>query len=189
MALRPHLVALLLALALAAPALAQQRSQQAQIDEELRRLQTVLNILNQELAAEYRHVDSLQQALQDNARLPLAGDAARSPDVVSFEDVAAQKRAALRREADLNARLDAVYARIRQLDAQKQPLLSRLSELIGSVGAAATAGEAGTAGAAAAPQAGIAAPAGEPAAAPVWTAPAAEPALPITPPRRPAPRY
>jgi predicted RNase H-like nuclease (RuvC/YqgF family) len=96
---------------------------------ELKRLQTILNTLNQELQAEYQHIRSLQEALRSNAQFPLLSQG-RSPDVVAYEEVAGQERTALRREAALNAQLDVVYARVKQIEADKQPILDRLRDLI-----------------------------------------------------------
>ncbi len=85
---------------------------------ELKRLQTILNTLNQELQAEYQHIRSLQEALRSNAQFPLLSQG-RSPDVVAYEEVAGQERTALRREAALNAQLDVVL-RSREADRSRQ---------------------------------------------------------------------
>lgn len=107
-------------------------------DAELKRLQTILTILNQELLAEYQHIQALQEARRSNAQVPLYLQG-RSPDLVSVDAAAADQRRAVQREEALNAQLDALYARIGQIEAEKQPILERLREIVRSAPAAAPA--------------------------------------------------
>lgn len=100
-------------------------------DAELKRLQTILAILNQELLAEYQQIQALQEARRSNAQVPLYLQG-RSPDRVSLDEAAADQRRAVEREAALNAQLDGIYARIKQLEAEKQPILERLREIVRS---------------------------------------------------------
>ena len=123
MTMRLILLMVLLTLAVQRPVLAEEP------EAELRRLQTILNTLNQELQAEYQHIRTLQDALRSNSVVPLLSQG-RSPDVVAYEEVAGQERTALSREAALNAQLDVVYSRVKQIEADKQPILDRLRELI-----------------------------------------------------------
>lgn len=118
------LVALMLALNLPS-ALAQSE------DAELKRLQTILAILNQELLAEYQQIQALQEARRSNAQVPLYMQG-RTPDRVSLDEAAADQRRAVEREAALNAQLDGIYGRIKQLEAEKLPILERLREIVRS---------------------------------------------------------
>lgn len=97
-------------------------------DAEVRRLQTFLGILNQELGTQYERIKALQDAIAHGA---LAGsNPAANPDIARYEDVADQKRRALAREGALRQQLDATLDRIRELEAEKAPLLERVKELI-----------------------------------------------------------
>jgi hypothetical protein len=103
-------------------------AQEEERDLELRRIQMMLATINLELRSDLDQVLLLQEAIKVNGQAPLEA-LGRSPDAVSFEDVAAAKRRALEREAAINARLDAILLRSAALDAKKQPLLDRIREL------------------------------------------------------------
>jgi hypothetical protein len=95
---------------------------------EMRRLQTALSVINAELKADLDQVLALHEALKANSRTPLNLQG-RSPDPLSYDDVAAAQRLAIQRDALLNGRLDAILARSAVLDAEKQPLLERVRSL------------------------------------------------------------
>ena len=95
---------------------------------EITRLQVLLSVINLELKSDLDQMLVLQEAIRANARMPLEAQG-RSPDAVSFDDVAAAQRRAIQRETAINARLDALLARSAALDAMKQPLLERIREL------------------------------------------------------------
>ena len=95
---------------------------------EMRRLQTVLTVINAELKADLDQVLVLQEALRANARGSLQAQG-RTPDAISFDEVAAEQRRAIQREQALNARLDAMLTRSITLDSKKQSILERLIEL------------------------------------------------------------
>lgn len=95
---------------------------------EMKRLQGLLSVINSELKSDLDQVIVLQEAIKANARMPLEAQG-RSPDVVSYGDVAEAQRRAIEREAAINARLDAILERSAALDAKKQPILERLLEL------------------------------------------------------------
>lgn len=109
---------------LSAPSLAQ--DQQSFV--ELKKLQASLLVINSELRSDLDQVLILQEAIRANARMPLEAQG-RSPDPVSYEDLASAQRRAIQRETALNARLDVLLARSAELDARKQPLLDRIREL------------------------------------------------------------
>ena len=95
---------------------------------EMRRLQSVLSVINAELKADLDQVLVLQEALKANARGSLQAQG-RTPDAISFDEVAAEQRRAIQRELALNTRLDAILARSTILDSKKQSILERLIEL------------------------------------------------------------
>ena len=95
---------------------------------EMKRLQTVLSVINAELKTDLDQILILQEALKANARGSLKAQG-RTPDAISFDEVAAEQRRAIQRELALNARLDAILARSTTLDSKKQSILERLLEL------------------------------------------------------------
>ncbi|MBI4997468.1 MAG: hypothetical protein HZC22_11340 [Rhodocyclales bacterium] len=95
---------------------------------EIKRLQTLLAVINAELKADLDQMLTLNEALKANAR-PSLEAGGQSPDVASVADVQAAQRRAIAREAAINARLDAILARSATLDASKQPLMERIREL------------------------------------------------------------
>ena len=103
-------------------------AQEPATSPEMRRLQSVLSVINAELKADLDQVLVLQEALKANARGSLKAQG-RTPDAISFDEVAAEQRRAIQREQALNARLDAMLARSITLDSKKQSILERLIEL------------------------------------------------------------
>jgi hypothetical protein len=104
------------------------RAQDEQSLVELKKLQASLLVINSELRSDLDQILILQEAIRANARMPLEAQG-RSPDPVSYEDMAAAQRRAIQRETAFNARLDVLLARSAELDARKQPLLDRIREL------------------------------------------------------------
>lgn len=109
---------------LAAPLQAQESDHLA----EIKRLQAVLTVINNELKADFDQIFMLQEAIKTNGRASLKVQG-KSPDPVSWEAAAAEQRRAIQREEALNARLEALLARSASLDARKQPILDRLQAL------------------------------------------------------------
>lgn len=95
---------------------------------EMKRLQTVLSVINAELKTDLDQILILQEALKANARGSLKAQG-HTPDAISFDEVAAEQRRAIQRELALNERLDAILVRSTSLDAKKQSILERLLEL------------------------------------------------------------
>jgi len=95
---------------------------------EIKRLQTLLSVINAELKADLDQILTLNEALKANARTSLEAGG-QSPEVASVADVQAAQRRAIAREAAINARLDAILARSAALDASKQPLMERIRDL------------------------------------------------------------
>jgi hypothetical protein len=104
------------------------RAQDQESFLELKKLQASLAVINSELRSDLDQILILQEAIRANARMPLEAQG-RSPDPVSYEDVAAAQRRAIQRETAINARLDVLLARSAELDARKQALLDRVREL------------------------------------------------------------
>lgn len=95
---------------------------------EISRIQALLAVLNAELKSDLDQILMLQEAIKANSRAPLELQG-RTPDAVSYEDMAAAQRRAIQREATINARVDAILARSAALDAQKQALMERIRDL------------------------------------------------------------
>ena len=121
--MRTILTALLLSLAAHAAAA-------DSFDTELKRLQTILSIMNQELQAEYQQMRSIQETLRSNVLTPPNLQAGYQGDVVRYDDFVAEQRNAARRDAALRSQLDVIHERVKQIEAEKQPILDRLKELV-----------------------------------------------------------
>jgi len=104
------------------------RAQELDSPSEINRIQALLTVLNAELKADLDQVLLLQEAIKANAKAPLEAQG-RSPDAVSYEEVAAAQRRAIQRESAITARLDAILVRSAALDETKQMLLERIREL------------------------------------------------------------
>jgi hypothetical protein len=103
-------------------------AQEADGGSEINRIQALLSVLNAELKSDLDQVLLLQEAIKANARAPLEVQG-RSPDALSYEELAAAQRRAIQREGAINARLDAILTRSATLDATKQVLVERIREL------------------------------------------------------------
>jgi hypothetical protein len=99
-------------------------------DAELKRLQTILSIMNQELQAEYQQLRSIQETLRSNILTPPNLQSGYQGEVVRYEDYVAEQRNAARRDAALRSQLDTIHERVKQIEAEKQPILDRLKELV-----------------------------------------------------------
>lgn len=96
--------------------------------QEIKRLQAIVTAINLELKSNFDQVMMLKEAVKLNSRASLESQG-RSPDLLSYDDVASAKRSAIQREASINTRLDAILIRSNELDMKKQVLLDRLMEL------------------------------------------------------------
>jgi hypothetical protein len=102
---------------------------------ELRRLQGVLNVINQEIQAAYQQYQVIAEARRNIYQLQILGDL-RTPDVQNFEAVQEQQREALRRDRELADQMSQILVRIRELEARKQPILERIYRLIEDISVA-----------------------------------------------------
>ena len=98
-------------------------------DVTMRRMQTVLSVLNQELTATYEQIKTLQTALSANDRSPLNVQG-QPPALTTAEEVAASKRKSIAREQELQSQMDAAFGRIKEIESQKQPILRRLQDYL-----------------------------------------------------------
>lgn len=98
-------------------------------DASMKRMQTVLGVLNQELTATYDQIKALQAVMSANDRSSLTVQG-RPPALTTEEEVAAGKRKSAAREQELQAQMDAAFKRIKEIEAQKQPILLRLQEYL-----------------------------------------------------------
>jgi len=98
-------------------------------DTELRRLQTLLGVINQEIQASYQQYrmasEARGQALQTQMK-----DYLISPDIQDFEEVQRQQREARRRDQEMTDQMDRILAQIRELDTQKKLILDRIYEIL-----------------------------------------------------------
>ena len=94
-------------------------------DLALKRIQTVLGVLNQELTATYEQIKTLRaaRAANDCSGLNVQG---RPPALTTEDEVAAAKAKAIAREQEIQTQLDAAFKHIKDIEAQKQPILQRL---------------------------------------------------------------
>jgi len=95
---------------------------------EIKRLQSMVTVINLELKSDLDQVMMLQQAAKINSSVPLQLQG-RSPDPLSYDDLQSSKRLAIQRETSINMRLDAILVRSHELDVKKQLLLDRMMEL------------------------------------------------------------
>ena len=100
-------------------------------DLALKRVQTVLGVLNQELAATYEQIKTLRAARAANDCSPLNGQG-RPPALTTEDEVAAAKSKAIAREQEIQTQMDAAFKHIKDIEAQKQPILQRLRSYLDS---------------------------------------------------------
>jgi len=98
-------------------------------DVSMKRMQTVLAVLNQELTATYDQIKALQAVMSANDRSS-PSVRGRPPALTTEEEVAAGKRKAAEREQEIQAQMDVAFKRIKEIEAQKQPILLRLQEYL-----------------------------------------------------------
>ncbi len=101
-------------------------AQSKNADEAMRRVQNALGVLNQELSATYDQIKTLQSTLEANRR-SVDSIHSRGPGL-TMEQVEAARRKASDREEELQSQIDLAFARIKDIELQKQPLLRRLQE-------------------------------------------------------------
>jgi hypothetical protein len=98
-------------------------------DVSLKRMQTGLSVLNQELTATYDQIKALQAARSANdcASLNVQG---HPPALTTEDEVAAARRKAIAREQEIQTQMDAAFSHIKDIEGQKQPILRRLRDYL-----------------------------------------------------------
>lgn len=102
-----------------------------QLDAQMRRVETALNRIAQEQQSVYQRFQMLQEMrraeLQQSAQQGESYTPPATPP--NYEDVVRERNAREQRLQQYNDEIDRLYARYRELDVQKQPLLDAMSEL------------------------------------------------------------
>ena len=102
----------------------------AETDTELKRLQSVLATLNQELEATYRQFQMVQEARRASVQQELYAAPRPGLDNRNYDDIIAAQSEARERERALSMQMDQLLAKAREIEAQKQPTLQRIFELL-----------------------------------------------------------
>lgn len=116
------LFTLLLAFAVHTPA--------AEIDNELKRLQSILTTLNQELEATYRQFQMVQEARRASAQQEISSGPRPGLDNRNYDDIIAAQTEARDRGKELSREMNQLLTKAKEIEAQKQPLLQRVYELV-----------------------------------------------------------
>jgi hypothetical protein len=98
------------------------------LDQQARRIEAALGRITQEQQALYQQFQMIQQLRTNEERqlLPIPTTVPPSPN---YEDITRDQYARAQRVRDLQSELDRLYARYRELEEQKRPLLEALSTL------------------------------------------------------------
>lgn len=97
-------------------------------ESELQRLNTLLNVLNQEQQALVQQLEITQDMRRSNTQMLCSGQLMQ-PGVMDYTDWVAAQRDSVRREDELRSKIDQLYARWSELETSKRPVLQRLYEL------------------------------------------------------------
>jgi flagellar biosynthesis/type III secretory pathway chaperone len=98
------------------------------LDQQARRIEAALTRITQEQQALYQQFQMIQQLRTNEERqlLPIPTTVPPSPN---YEDITRERYERAQRVRDLQAELDRLYGRYRELEEQKRPLLDALSAL------------------------------------------------------------
>jgi type II secretory pathway pseudopilin PulG len=106
---------------------------QTDADAELRRVQAALNVIQQTQQGVYQQFQMVQELRRSElARAdPFAPQAnvGIAPPPQDYNELQRQREARENRIKDLSAELDRLYARYRELEEEKRPLLERMGEI------------------------------------------------------------
>lgn len=102
---------------------------------EIRRLQGVLSVINQEIQAAYQQYQVIAEARRNIYQLQILGEL-RTPDIQNFEIAQEEQREILRRDREMADAMSQILVRIRELEARKQPILQRIYQLIEEISVA-----------------------------------------------------
>lgn len=102
-------------------------------DDQLRRLEGAISRLQQEQQSAYQQFGMLQELrrslIQQTTPLPLPAVSGIDGDVPDYDEQVRQRKQLEEQLRRYSVELDRLYARYRELEEQKRPLLDRISEL------------------------------------------------------------
>jgi hypothetical protein len=100
------------------------------VQQQVRQVEAALARISQEQQSIYQQFNMVQELRRNNERqlLPLAPNAAPGTPP-NYDEFKRQDEARAQRVRDLQSEVDRLYARYRQLEEQKKPLLEALSAL------------------------------------------------------------
>ena len=98
-------------------------------DTELKRLQNLLSVINQELQASYQQYQMASEARRYALQTQL-NDYLAPAEIQQYEDFQRRQRDAARRDRELAEQMDRILARVRELEDQKKPVLDRIYEIL-----------------------------------------------------------
>lgn len=104
----------------------------ADTDTELKRLQSALVTLNQELAATYSQFQMVLEARRASIQQEILEGPRPGLDIRNYETIVAAQAEARERGQELTRQMDQLLARVREIEAEKQPILQRVYELLKS---------------------------------------------------------
>ena len=101
------------------------------IDVEIGRVEMVLDHIGREQQSVYQQFQMVQELRRSEAQEGYQSQLVYTPPITppNYEDLRAQEDDRQARLRDYKLELDRLYARYKDLEAQKQPLLDRISEL------------------------------------------------------------
>jgi septal ring factor EnvC (AmiA/AmiB activator) len=102
-------------------------------DDQLRRLEGAISRLQQEQQSAYQQFGMVQELrrslIQQTTPLPLPAVSGIDGDVPDYDEQVRQRKQLEEQLRRYSVELDRLYARYRELEEQKRPLLDRISEL------------------------------------------------------------
>ena len=101
------------------------------IDVEIDRVEMALDRISREQQSVYQQFQMVQELRRSEAQQGYQSQLVYTPPITppNYEDLRAQEDDRQARLRDYKLELDRLYARYKDLEAQKQPLLERISEL------------------------------------------------------------
>lgn len=103
----------------------------AQLDAQMRRVETALSRITQEQQSVYQRFQMLQEMRRSELQQVYQQGQTYTPPATppNYDDVVREKNAREQRLQQYSEEIDSLYTRYRELDSQKQPLLEAMSEL------------------------------------------------------------
>lgn len=104
----------------------------ADTDTELKRLQSALVTLNQEMSATYSQFQMVLEARRASIQQEMLEGPRPGLDYRNYEAIVAAQNEARERGRELAGQMDQLLARVKEIEAEKQPILQRVYELLRS---------------------------------------------------------